>query len=187
LNHQYELATNRTLCFLVYSNLGIFRAGLRQHRSLCVRFIHDVLHVNSLYSLFTFFTFILKNSPRLNWSTYERRQWFYNWFGRDVPNRIWTCRWLSAVAWIESLGQFVLIWFPCYRLNLAGSVVSMIGWARTKMVRGVKCDLSGECGLCLYRYASCKWPFRLATCHWKFGNSLMWHLFWIRVAEMAFF
>jgi len=45
------------------------------------------------------------------------------------------------------------------------------------MVRGVKCDLSGECGLCLHWYASCKWPVRLVTCHWKFGDSLKGHLY----------
>jgi len=35
------------------------------------------------------------------------------------------------------------------------------------MVRGVKCDLSGECGLCLYWYASGKWSVHLATCRRK--------------------
>jgi len=49
-------------------------------------------------------------------------------------------RWLSAVLWIESLGHFALIRSPCYRLNVAGYMVSLIGWLRAKMVRGVKCD-----------------------------------------------
>jgi len=38
------------------------------------------------------------------------------------------------------------------------------------MVCGVKCGLSGECGICFYWYASCKWPVRLATCRWNFDN-----------------
>jgi len=51
------------------------------------------------------------------------------------------------------------------------------------MVRGVKRDLSGECGPCLDWYASGKWPVRLATCRWTFGNSLMENLLWIRLAR----
>jgi len=50
-----------------------------------------------------------------------------------------------AIAWIESFGQIVLFQFLCYRLNLAGCLVSLIGWARAKMVSRVKCDLSGAC------------------------------------------
>jgi len=47
--------------------------------------------------------------------TYESREGFFSWFGRDELNLIWTFHGLSSVPWIESLGQFVLIRFPCYR------------------------------------------------------------------------
>jgi len=54
-------------------------------------------------------------------------------FGLDVFNPTWTFRWLSAVAWLESFGQFLQTRFLCYRLNLAGYMVSLIGWARAKI------------------------------------------------------
>jgi len=66
--------------------------------------------------------------------TCERRKGLYSWIGLDVLNLTWTFRWLSAVACIESFGQFVLIRFLCYCLNLAVCMVSIIGSAQAKMV-----------------------------------------------------